>query len=96
MRNFLIVAAAVPLAACATEGNKMPAEGFRGVCVEGPGQAYLGYAATAQAGTDIMRETRSTEIRWAAPGQMMTMEMRPDRVTVHYGPDNRITQIVCG
>jgi len=96
MRNWLIMGALLPLAACATESTRMPAEGFHGVCVDGPGQAYLGQPATAEMGTNIMRETRATTLRWAAPGQMMTMEMRPDRVTIHYGPTMTITRITCG
>ena len=96
MRNWWIVGAAVPLAACASEGNKMPAAGFHGVCVSGPGQAYLGQSATAENGSLIMMETRSNVIRWAPPNSMMTMEMRPDRVTVHYDAGMKITQISCG
>jgi hypothetical protein len=96
MRKLLMMGAVIPLAACATEGAKMPAAGFHGVCVDGPGQAYLGQPATAETGTNIMVETGATVMRWAAPGQMMTMEMRPDRVTVHYGPDMKVTQISCG
>jgi len=35
-------------------------------------------------------------LRWAPIGYMLTMDFRADRVTVHLGPDNRVTQIRCG
>jgi hypothetical protein len=35
-------------------------------------------------------------LRWAPVGVMLTMDYREDRVTVHLGPDRKITVIKCG
>jgi len=43
-----------------------------------------------------MRVSHAAVLRWAPPGVMLTMDYREDRVTVHIGPDRRITQIKCG
>lgn len=97
MPKLLILApAALLMAACVTNPAPLPGSITRGTCVEGPGQAYLGQAANAENGTAILAQTQSSILRWAAPNSMMTMEFSPQRVTVHYGADMKITKVSCG
>jgi hypothetical protein len=84
------------LTGCATDSGYSQAELLRGVCVEGPGQAYLGQPATAENGELVKAETRARVIRWVAPGQMITMDHSTERVNIYYSPNMKITQITCG
>ncbi|MEO6432608.1 MAG: I78 family peptidase inhibitor [Sphingomicrobium sp.] len=69
---------------------------FEGKCDAAAAQSFVGQAVSQDAGTAIKAATRATFFRWAAPNTMLTMDFSPVRVTVHYGSDNRISQIVCG
>jgi hypothetical protein len=98
MRKLPLIAAAA-LSACATApaGDTPPQGSTPGrVCSAEGGQQFVGQAATEETGSAIRQATNSSVLRWARPGMMMTMEYRSDRVTVHVGPDNRITQVACG
>lgn len=56
---------------------------------------FLGQSATSATGAAILRATHAAVLRWGAPGYMLTMDFRADRVTVWYGPDRKITKISC-
>jgi hypothetical protein len=43
-----------------------------------------------------MQATGAAVLRWAPPGAALTMDYREGRVTVHLGPDGKITEIKCG
>lgn len=96
MLRLSALGAMIALSACATDSGLSQAELLRGVCVEGPGQAFLGQPATAENGELVRLESRAPVMRWIAPGQMITMEHRSDRVNVHYGPSMKIIQVSCG
>jgi hypothetical protein len=95
MRSVL---ALVPLAiaGCAAAPGPGPATPAGGTCNAGPGEAVVGQPVSEETGRKILAATGARILRWAAPGMMMTMEFSPERVTVHYGTDNRIGQVVCG
>lgn len=57
---------------------------------------FVGQAATDALGSAILRETGASVLRWGAPGVMLTMDYRFDRVTVRFGPDRKVTAINCG
>jgi hypothetical protein len=95
MRNSLALAA-VALAGCATAPGPGPQSPSGGACNAGPGQAFVGQQVSEETGRKILAATGARILRWAAPDMMMTMEFSPERVTVHYGTDNRIGQVVCG
>lgn len=59
-------------------------------------QAYIGRTATAALGAELLRVTSSRELRWVAPGMMVTMDYRTGRLTVSYDQAMRITTISCG
>ena len=43
-----------------------------------------------------MHVTRSSILRWAPPGMMLTMDFNQSRVTVRLGPDRKILAVNCG
>jgi hypothetical protein len=96
MRNLLLIAPAL-LAACATA----PAPVIHGntpghICNAARTDSFIGQPGTSATGAAIQRATNAAVLRWAPIGYMMTMDFRADRVTIHLGPDNRVTQIACG
>ena len=95
MRNSLLIVP-LALAGCAATPPPAPITGPGGTCNAGPGQAFVGQFANAETGQAIRAATGSRILRWAAPNTMMTMEFSAERVTVHYGTDMRIGQVVCG
>jgi len=97
MRNtsFLVP---VLLAACSTAPAQTPVHGVTpGHKCDLAGTAkFVGQPGTSATGAAIMRASHAAVLRWAPPGYMLTMDFREDRVTVHLGPDRKITQIRCG
>jgi hypothetical protein len=59
-------------------------------------ERFAGQLATSEIGAEILRVSNAASIRWVQPGQMVTMEFRADRVTVHLAAGNRIERVNCG
>jgi len=97
MHKMLLLAPAL-LAACSTAPAQVPMHGVTpGHKCDTAGTAqFIGKPGTSEAGAEIVRVSHAAVLRWAPPGVMLTMDYREDRVTVHLGPDRRITQIRCG
>ena len=106
MRKISLVAPAL-LAACA--GNIAPRDSagtpqstpIHGVtpghkCEAAGTGRFVGQTGNSETGALIMRATHAAVLRWAPPGYMLTMDYREDRVTVHLGPDYKVTEIKCG
>jgi hypothetical protein len=70
-----------------TPGHKCEAEGT---------EKFIGKSESSSTGAAIKRASHAAVLRWAPPGVMLTMDYREDRVTVHFGPDKKITEIKCG
>ena len=92
MRRFLVL---IPLAMAGCAATPDPGQPG-GTCNAAPGQAFVGQPVSEETGRKILAATGARILRWAAPDMMMTMEFSPERVTVHYGTDNRIGQVACG
>jgi len=97
MRKVLLLAPAL-LAACSTAPAQVPVHGVTPghKCETAGTERFIGQEGTSESGAAIMRVSHAAVLRWAPPGVMLTMDYREDRVTVHLGPDRRITQIRCG
>jgi len=89
---------ALPLAACAAAPEKevAPASPPPAVCDAAPAQSHIGHTATAESGAVLLRITGARQLRWAPPGGALTMDFRPDRLTVGYDRNMAITTIACG
>ena len=102
MRNLILAAAALPLAACA--GYSEPVESAPddalaqggGQCDASPAQYHVGHDATEEMGAAILKESGARTLRWGAPNSAWTMDYRRDRVNVRYDQSRTITEITCG
>ena len=87
------------LAACATTGDQgpatVPATG-EGPCRNDDLGRFIGQTASAEIGTQLLEASRARTLRWGAPGMAMTMDFRPDRLTVSYDEKMVITSARCG
>ena len=67
-----------------------------GRCDAAPAQPMVGTPADAEAGATLLTLTGARTLRWAPPDAAMTMDFRPDRLTVSYDRSMRIERIACG
>lgn len=65
-------------------------------CKSDRGQSMIGRAADDRAIASIRRATHSRTVRVVKPGQPVTMDFRPDRLTVEVDHRNRIVSARCG
>lgn len=100
-RLALLVAAplaAMPLVSCTTAAAPVEQVGTlpEGECDAASAQQHLGKKATAALGEQLLRETGARTLRWVAPDMAVTMDFRPDRLTVSYDRAMLINGIACG
>ena len=88
----VVVGLPLLLAAC-TASQPVAREPTLGPCTAEPGNQFIGRMATSETGAEILKATHSTILRWAPPGTMLTMDFNPNRVTVRFGPDQKVTQV---
>lgn len=99
--NRLIILAAAPLAlsGCATTATS-PSDPVayepEGKCDASAAQVRVGKMATTEMGAELLTSTGSRTLRWIPPRTAVTMDYRPDRVSVSYDDNMIITQISCG
>jgi hypothetical protein len=84
--------ALLPLAACAAsprpgEPAKCDAEGLSGM---------IGHEFTAAVQKTARDRAHARSVRVIAPGTMVTMDYRIDRLNIHIDDKNHITRIDCG
>ncbi len=98
-RSMLIAAAVLPLAACAgagSEGPGTPVAAAQGPCRAEGLERFTGQKVTDALGAEILRASGAKTLRWGGPGMAMTMDFRPDRVTVSYDAQMVVTRVNCG
>jgi len=101
MRGMGITLAGIglALAGCAGTGETGggPVAGApQGECNAEAAQSMVGQQASAEAGQRLLALTGARQLRWAPPNSAMTMDFRPDRLTVSYDASMRIERITCG
>lgn len=85
------------LGGCASHTLPSPAPaGEGGVCRSGAGQSFIGRAASADLGAEVLAATGARALRWGPPDSAMTMDYRADRVTVGYDRAMIVTSVSCG
>lgn len=89
---------ALSLAGCASmeSGSDAPVTAPDGPCQADVVQALIGQTANEALGVKLLRESGATTLRWAPPRSALTMDYRPDRLTVGYDDDYHVTTISCG
>lgn len=99
MKLFALPFLLMPLAACATTADSdgpPPVRAPAGECDASTVQDHIGHTASAQAGATLLRLTGANTLRWVPPRTAVTMDFRPDRLTVSYDDDMIIERITCG
>ena len=89
--------AALSLAGCmgSQTGGEMPKPRHEGQCIAEPGQAFVGQRASGEVGAQLLAATGAATLRWVPPRTKVTMDFRPDRLTVSYDDDMVITKVSC-
>lgn len=95
--------AMVPLAACAPMNQQADAGTPPAAAADGEGPCkndavtqYVGQKATAELGARMLTASGARTLRWGGPDTAMTMDFRPDRLTVSYDKDMVILSARCG
>ncbi len=89
----------LPLTACAgsiAEGPATPPVAQDGPCRNEPVAGFVGQKVTAELGTQMLKLSGATMLRWGGPGMAMTMDFRADRLTVSYDDQMLVTSARCG
>lgn len=92
-------ALALPLAACAgagTQGPASPPAMVEGPCRNDGLDRFVGQKATTALGAELLKASGARTLRWGAPGSAMTMDFRPDRLTVSYDDQMLVISARCG
>lgn len=94
------LAASLALASCTTMASDapqdMPVREPSGECDASGVQGMIGQRATAQLGATLLEQTGAATLRWVPPRTAVTMDFRPDRLTVSYDDDLMVERISCG
>jgi hypothetical protein len=98
MKILPLLIATLPLAACATTDSDAPTGAPQTVmqCNADSVQNLIGQKATAALGEQVLKATKSRELRWGGPGTAWTMDLRTDRVNISYDANMVIERITCG
>lgn len=80
----------------APDDGGMAARPADGPCDASGVQGMVGQTASAEIGARLLAETGATTLRWGPPRSAMTMDFRPDRLTVSYDDAMMIDRITCG
>ncbi len=92
MRSLAV--AALLTAGCATAP---PAEaGGSGKCEAGKAEILIGRKRSDEVGAEALRLSGATALRWIAPGTMVTMDYREDRVNLRVDSAGRVMKVDCG
>jgi hypothetical protein len=67
-----------------------------GNCNATRAQGLIGRASSAQLGNEALGLTGARSLRWIAPGAMVTMDYRPDRLNIETDAQSRVRSIRCG
>ncbi|HYW14749.1 MAG TPA: I78 family peptidase inhibitor [Allosphingosinicella sp.] len=86
--------AALLTAGCATA----PAAEAGGVgkCDAAGAQKLIGQAKSAKVGNEALRLSGAKALRWIAPGTMVTMDYREDRLNLRTDPAGKVVKVDCG
>lgn len=74
----------------------MPVRPPVGECDASGAQDMIGQRATAEMGARLLERTGAATLRWVPPRTAITMDFRPDRLTVSYDDNYIIERISCG
>lgn len=94
MRRLAILLA-LSLAGCAGTTASVPTPP-QAACRSEAVTRFIGQTATADLGAQMLAASGARSLRWMAPGMAVTMDFRPDRLSVGYDEKMVIQTASCG
>jgi hypothetical protein len=88
-----LAAAALLTAGCATPAAEAVGGGR---CDASRAQKLIGRTKSAEVGAKALRLSGATALRWIAPGTMVTMDYRENRVNLRVDGAGKIVKVDCG
>jgi len=83
-------------ASSTTDGGAEPAAPPMAQCSNDGLDRFVGQKATAELGAEMLKFSGARTLRWGGPNTAMTMDFRPDRLTVIYDQNMVIERLSCG
>jgi len=98
MKRSIALIAALALPACTATADRTAgtASDTAQLCKHEGLESFNGQKATADLGATLLARSGARTLRWGPPRSAMTMDFRPDRLTVSYDDDMVITSAHCG
>jgi len=99
MRILLVSILSMGLLACAPvppADEAGPNSALEGSCDGQAGQGFLRQTVSADLGQRVLSATGARQLRWVPPRSAVTMDFRPDRLSVEYDDDRIVTRVSCG
>ena len=97
MRSVIgVLLLSASLAGCAADQTASTPTPPQALCNDSALNGFLGQKASAELGTQMLAASHAKALRWAPPRSAMTMDFRPDRLTVAYDDAMVITSARCG
>lgn len=95
--SFLpLIVLALSVAACATMPPPPPGAAPTGACNAEGARWAIGQGVDDEVVNRVLHDTNSRDARVLRPGDMATMDFRPDRVNIDVNERGAITGIRCG
>ena len=91
-----IVALGMSLAGCTADATKSTPTPPQVQCDNSKLDGFVGQKASAELGARMMSASGAKALRWGPPRSAMTMDFRPDRLTVAYDDAMTVTSARCG
>lgn len=99
MRMIPAASALFALSACATTSQPVETEkpaATDATCRSDALSPFTGQIATAETGAKMLAAAGARALRWVPPRTAVTMDYRPDRLTVSYDDNMVIIRANCG
>lgn len=94
IRLTALVIALPLMAGCTTTSTAADAAG-EAECNLAAAERFIGQAASKDVGAQLLAASGARTLRWAPPRSALTMDYRPDRLTVSYDDAMIITEMTC-
>jgi hypothetical protein len=92
----VLLLATLALAGCTPVEMRGEHHSAERICRDGPAQRYLGHGSSAGAVEGARRASGAKTVRVVRPGEAVTMDFRPDRLTVTVDEHQAISRLTCG
>jgi len=84
------------MAGCAAAAEEVPVRGGGGSCDASKAQKLVGRARSAKLGSEALRLSGATALRWIPSGAMVTMDYRENRINLRLDTRNKVVKVDCG